>query len=251
MSFTIPKGWEELTQEELHHIVKLLWLYGENQDWQYKVELAALLYFCRIEVVKRTALGWLCRKEETSDTFILASELLPSMLNHVEWVCRTEEMTVRIEQVGKYKAVDFKLQELMFGDYLNAENYYQAFLSGKDTDSLMGMARILYGVPDGVDVPELCDEYLAGAFLWFSAVKNLLGKWFPHFLKPPSDAGMTISRENLRDNTLAQIRLLTKGDVTKQEYILEKTDTWTALAELDAQACEAEEIKRKYSASRT
>ena len=34
--------------------------------------------------------------------------------------------------------------------------------------------------------------------------------------------------------------------LTKQDYIMNHTDTWTALGELDALAMEAEEIKQKY-----
>jgi hypothetical protein len=44
----------------------------------------------------------------------------------------------------------------------------------------------------------------------------------------------------------AQMRLLTKGDVTKEQYIRDEVDTWTALAELDASAKEADEIEKKY-----
>ena len=68
---------------------------------------------------------------------------------------------------------------------------------------------------------------------------------FCHFFKPAAN-GSAGTQEDQREVMNAQIRLLTKGDVTKQKYILEETDTWTALAELDALAKEAEEIKRKY-----
>jgi hypothetical protein len=75
-------------------------------------------------------------------------------------------------------------------------------------------------------------------FLWFCAVKQLLGRWFHNFLKPAGESGTAITQESQYESTQAQIRLLTKGDVTKQKYILEQTDTWTALAELDALAKE-------------
>ena len=46
------------------------------------------------------------------------------------------------------------------------------------------------------------------------------------------------------------MRLLTKGDVTKEHDIRNNVDTWTAMAELDALAQEAEEIERKYGKKR-
>ena len=56
---------------------------------------------------------------------------------------------------------------------------------------------------------------------------------------------VTIWRENMVDSMRAQIRMLTKGDVSKKDYILNHVDTWTALEELDAQAQELEEIKQR------
>lgn len=44
----------------------------------------------------------------------------------------------------------------------------------------------------------------------------------------------------------AQIRALTKGDITKEKEIL-SLDTWRALTELDAQAKEYEEMKKMYN----
>lgn len=246
MSFTIPKGWEELTAEQLRYVIRLLWLYNSHADWQQRVQTAAFLHFCNIEVVSHTDQGWLCRERRHGTTFLLDPELLPSIMQHVEWMTKTERMTVRIEQVEGHKAVDFELLELPFGKYLEAENNFQSYLQSKKESCLVELARILYLVPDGGDAPELREEILMGAFLWFNAVKQLLGQQFPNFLKPASGKQEDITQESLIESMRAQIRLLTKGDVTKQKYILEETDTWTALAELDALAKEAEEIKRKY-----
>ena len=246
MSFTIPKGWEELTAEQLRYVIRLLWLYNGHADWQQRVQTAAFVHFADIEVVIHTDQGWLCRERRHGATFLLDPELLPSIMQHVKWMTETERMTVRIEQVEGHKAVDFELQELPFGKYLEAENNFQSYLQSKKESCLVELARILYLVPDGSDAPELREEILMGAFLWFNAAKQLLGQQFPNFLKPASGKQEDITQESLIESMRAQIRLLTKGDVTKQKYILEETDTWTALAELDALAKEAEEIKRKY-----
>lgn len=259
MAFIIPKGWEELTAEQLRYVIRLLWLYNGHADWQQRVQTASFLHFCNIEVVSHTDQGWLCRERRHGATFLLDPELLPSIMQHVEWMTETERMTVRIEQVEGHKAVDFELRTLKFGNYLKAENSFQSYLAGKDTVSLIWLARQLYKVPDKEDgsdeeielydkgiAAQFADEILMGAFLWFNAAKQLLGEQFPNFLKPASGKQEDITQESLIESMRAQIRLLTKGDVTKQKYILEETDTWTALAELDALAKEAEEIKRKY-----
>lgn len=246
MEFTIPKGWEELTQEQLRHVLRLLWLHDGHADGKRRVQVAAFIFFCNIEVVHETDQGWLCRERRHGATFLLNTELLPSLLQSVEWVTETEKMTVRIEQAGGYKAVDFELQDLPFGKYLEAENNYQSFLQSKMDKCIVELTKILYLVPDGSEDPDFREEELMGTFLWYAAAKQLLCRQFPDFLKPVDGKLEQVTQESLIESMRAQIRLLTKGDVTKQRYILEETDTWTALAELDALARDAEEIRRKY-----
>lgn len=246
MSFTVPTSWSELTQEQLRFMLRLLWLYGEAPDWQRRVKVAAFLHFTGVEVVRRTDQGWLCRERTTGKTFLLDPDLLPSIVRPLDWTCHSEQIDVRIDRVGEYQALDFKLQEMMFGEYLEAEGYFQSYLLGRKEESLVGLANRLYRIPDNQDVPELKEEVLIGAFLWFSAAKQLLAREFPNFLKLAAGEPEPITRESLIESVRAQMRLLTKGDVTKEDYIKNNVDTWTAMAELDALAKEAEEIQRKY-----
>lgn len=246
MSFTIPGSWEELTQQQLRLVLRLMAIYNDSADWEERLKLSALLYFCNFRVVKRTMKGWLCQERKTKKAFLLDPHLLPSMVSHLDYLCHVETINVRIESFNGHQACDFELQELMFGDYLQAENYFQSFLQSEKEDSLKGLVNILYNVGEDENVKQYPQEILYGAFLWFSAAKMLLGKMFPHFLKPSEEESGQVTQETLMENMRAQIRLLTKGDVTKNKYILEKTETWEALAELDALAQEAEEIKLKY-----
>lgn len=243
MRFKVPTSWNELSQSELRYVMKLLWLYGEHPNGVDRVQVASFLHFTGTEVVRRTSDGWLCREVRTSKTFLLDPSLLPSLLEPLGWVCRPETLDVRIDRVGDYSAVDFSLRELMFGDYLQVENFFQSYLQSKQSDCLFRMARLLYRVPTDDSALCLCNEVLLGVFLWFNAAKQLLGREFPHFLKPASDDSGPVTRERLVSGMRAQIRALTKGDVTKQRYILEETDTWTALSELDALAAESERLR--------
>lgn len=51
--------------------------------------------------------------------------------------------------------------------------------------------------------------------------------------------------EQVTEAMNAQIRALTKGDITKEKEVL-AMDCWRALTELNAQAKEYEELNRKY-----
>jgi len=73
---------------------------------------------------------------------------------------------------------------------------------------------------------------------------------FPNFFKKvggDSEAEPP-SYDELRRNIDAQIRALTKGDITKEKEIL-SLDAMRALTELDAQAREYDEIRKKYPAT--
>ena len=245
MSFNLPTEWSQLNQEQLRHVVRLIWLYAETPDWENRVSTAAFLFFAGLEVAKRLPEGWLCREQASGKTFLFAPDLLPACVQSVSFVCQVEQMTDRIEIDG-LDAVDFELQELPFGKYLELEGFYQSYLLSRNNDCLQGMARILYRVPEDDDAEDLKDEILMGVFLWYGAVKQLLSREFPNFLKPASTAAGSITRESLIASMRAQMRLLTKGDVTKEQYIRNEVDTWTALAELDASAKEADEIEKKY-----
>ena len=86
---------------------------------------------------------------------------------------------------------------------------------------------------------------LLSVFLWFSAVKRYFASVFTHFLKPVASGQQTGTKTSQREMVAAQIRLLTKGDITKNQAVME-TNTWDALTELDALAQDSEEFKRKY-----
>ena len=78
MSFNLPTTWSQLNQEQLRHVVRLIWLYAETPDWENRVSTAAFLYFARLEVAKRLPEGWLCREQASGKTFLFAPDLLPA-----------------------------------------------------------------------------------------------------------------------------------------------------------------------------
>ncbi len=93
----MPTEWSQLNQEQLRHVVRLIWLYAETPDWENRVSTAAFLYFARLEVAKRLPEGWLCREQTSGKTFLFAPDLLPACVQSVSFICQVEQMTDRIE----------------------------------------------------------------------------------------------------------------------------------------------------------
>lgn len=244
VAFKVPSSWGELTQQQLRYIISLLYIYGEQAEGMECVKLWALRYFCGYDVIRKTDAGWLCTLRESGQTFLLDAELLPGMLELLAWIGHPEDMTVRLEAIGEYHAVDMLFHNLPFGRYLDLENYYQYYLQSRDGKYLKRMVRILYQIPEGDEV-QMEGFVPLSAFLWFTATKKYFSQVFHHFLKPVADGQHTGTRESQLEMMSAQIRLLTKGDITKNQAVC-AAPAYDALVELDALARESEEFNKKY-----
>lgn len=244
VSFTVPTSWGELTQKQLRYVLSVMFLYGRKTERMEMVKLWALRYFCRFEPIRKTDAGWLCQLIDSKKAFTLNPELIPSMLEQLSWLDHPEEMTVRLEEVSGYKAVDMSFHRLPFKLYLELENYYQYFLATEDGKYLEKMFRILYSVPTGLET-SMAQYIPLSVFLWYTATKHTFSKVFHHFLKPVREGQQTGTQESQLEMMNAQIRLLTKGDITKNNEVL-LSSTWDALTELDALARDSEEFNRKY-----
>ena len=243
MEFTVPRSWDELTQQQLRTVLLLYAVLADQPGGMNEVKISAWANFCHVAIMKRTDQGWLCHLTDKGSDFILDPELLPSMLSHLEWLEHPEQMTVRVENIGDFMAKEMYLRDITFGQWLSLENFYQGYLQTKDEQRLRDMATILYGMTDS-QTGKIRPELLLGVFLWFGAAKLYWASIFTHFFKP-AGKGSAGTQEDQREMMNAQIRLLTKGDVTKTEKVF-NTPLEPALTELDAQARDAEEMKRKY-----
>ncbi len=104
------------------------------------------------------------------------------------------------------------------------------------------MAGILYRKED---IQLLPSEEIS-IFYWWASVKQMVSSMFPHFFQPAPVADQDIpDAETVRRSVDAQIRALTKGDITKEEQIL-SMPAIRALTELDAQAKEYQDLNKKY-----
>ena len=108
------------------------------------------------------------------------------------------------------------------------------------------MAAILYNKDD----IKLSAAESLGVFYWWAGVKAMVSAMFPNFFKPSApvdleDGSTPASYDEMRRNIDAQIRALTKGDITKEAEVL-SLDALRALTELDAQAREYDELQKRY-----
>lgn len=244
VSLTCPTKWGQLSQEQLRYTLDLI---GCNLYSDVEIRTYMLFRFCNIEVLKKRPHGVSVRMKQEDGRwryFDMQTWQIQDMIAQLSFINSPEDMDIRLEDIAGLKPVNGLLRGVAFLDYLNLEGYYQAYLQTKSNDRIVKMAKILYRnkKDKSPKTLELDTAELTGTLFWFCHVKKVLAENFPHFFKPARTVG---GKYKLIDAFNAQLRALTDGDVTKEEFI-KGYDCWRCLTELDAKAREADEFKAKY-----
>lgn len=235
LRLTVPTGWGELSQDELRMALRCK---ARNEE-PWRQRLAVLLHLTGMKIIRREGSHWVCSvptAEQKSQRFNLDPELLPSMLESLQWLDEPGGHPVRPDRLRGVTALPATLHDVAFGTYLQCENCYQGILQSQSEEAVANLASLLYpGLKGRLEMWEQL-----GVIQWWAQVKTLFSQQWPNFFKP-GDGGSAAAMVEVMNN---QIRALTGGDVTKEAEIL-GIDTWRALTELDAKAREADEFNRK------
>lgn len=240
ISLVVPKSWQELTDTQLYYIYNL---FADNLS-PSQIKTFCLMKWGKVSVVCRYGKGYLLQHGKTQ--FVVSAELLADAIHALDWIDDLPTTPVRISSIKGAKAVDVSFMGVPFEKYLYCDNLYQGFLKTQNHALLAQMAEVLY---DKENIKINREEKIS-IFYWWAALKSFLSRTFPTFFQPMYVDGDDFHDDTnigakLQDAMNAQIRALSKGDITKEKDVL-GMDTWRALTELQAQAEEYEEIKRKY-----
>ena len=242
INLEVPKSWEELTQEQLKYYYFVLTMCRSAAE----VKTYCLCRWSGLEVLYPYGTGFMCRHEQRE--FVLQPLRVAAAIQSLDWTDTLPTSPVRLERIGKYRALPADFQEVPFETFIICDNLYQGYLSAKDDQMLDDLARVLY--QSAKVRPDAAERI--GVFYWFASLKEMFARQFKHFFQPLSahDDGNMFNQgksqyEIIYHAVNAQIRALTKGDVTKEKEVL-AIDTWRALTELDALAKEYEDFNKKY-----
>lgn len=249
VNLTLPTSWKQLTDRQLRFIFRLI----AKGCTEAEVKAHCLLRWAGLRVVGHLSDGRTLLKQTRSGAgrtggglmFPVSIAQLANLLQTLAWLGELPHHPVRISRIGrfkKHKAAEASLHGLPFEAFLYCDNLYQGYLHTQDAELLRQMAEVLY---DALGI-KLSPAESVGVFYWFAAVKQLFAKTFTHFLQPVNEDGGNMMQASLATRLTeamnAQLRALTKGDITKEETV-RRLDTWRALYELDALAKDAEYLK--------
>ena len=242
VNLIVPRSWEELSQEQLKYYFFVLTMCRSAAE----VKTYCLCRWSGLEVLYPYGEGFMCRHEQRE--FVVQPLQVAAAIQSLDWTDTLPTSPVRLERIGKYRALPADFQEVPFETFIICDNLYQGYLSAKDDQLLDDLARVLY--QSAKVRPDAAERI--GVFYWFASLKEMFARQFKHFFQPLSahDDGNMFNQgksqyEIIYHAVNAQIRALTKGDVTKEKEVL-AIDTWRALTELDALAKEYEDFNKKY-----
>ena len=250
INLTTPRSWKELSSKQLIYIS---WLMCQSLTVPEFLTFA-FIRLSGITVLKKDGDIWYCKRKK--ERFILTAEQALSFSKQFAWLTSEIGEVTPLSVLKNIKHKDARLHGLPLSQYLACENYYQAFLFTKKEVFLNCLIASFYF--NGKEFNDAKTLKLSKkfenlpfrvrhtVFLWFYGFKSVLQKNFPNFFQKvetiledekPQAPNMRVQIDNI-------IRTLTGGDVTKTEAIYQ-TETWTALAELDAKARENKDLERR------
>lgn len=252
IELTLPTSWAELSQKQLRFLLSTIvqtQTRNKNRGFRslddYSIQTSAqvaticLLKWCSLKIICRYDDGWLVAHE--GEEFKILSSQISAVITHLSFIREIPKEPVRLDKIDGAVAIPADISsDFTFDNWLSCETLWQAYQITSEDAILLQMAEILYR-KEGI---KASPAELLGVFYWWAAVKYMASDLFPNFFKP-SAGGDTPTADSMRRNIDAQIRALTKGDVTKEQEIL-ALPALRALTELDAQAREYEELNKKY-----
>ena len=224
LNLTAPKSWSELSQSQLDFLL-----------------VYCLFRWNGVKVITPYADGWLVAHDGRE--LVISSVDVAAATAFLSWTAELPSEPVRLDRVDGADAVEASLgDDFSFDDWLSCEALWQGYQVVKNSEFLRQMAEILYRKP-GISLKE---HESVGIFYWWAGLKSECNRLYPNFLQP-AEPGTAVepTQDMIRRNMDAQIRALTKGDITKEELIL-AMPAHRALTELDALAREYDELNRKY-----
>ncbi len=238
----VPKSYSELSDRQARWLFRAMLRHPDMNSGEFKT--IVFVRFSGIKVITRflDTSDWLIKAGKT--IFRIDPQTLAVATRHLDWILFPPAHPWRPRKIAGRRPADPRLYDLRFADWLSIENLYQGYIQTENPELLRDITRLL--------IPRLHlrirNWELQAVFRWIASVKDFYSKRFPNFYSAaPEDGALGNSRfsaRQLEDSMNAQIRALTKGDVTKEREILEMP-TLRALVELDAQAREYQEFKSK------
>ena len=236
----LPTAWEELTQEKLRTVFRLMATGAAGAALTAK----AFLIFAGLkpegEDIYRNRAGFLMK---------IGVRQIAAAAMHLDFLTKMPTAAVRLDRAedGTPCKTGADFEDATFGEFLHADGLFLMYLNNPEAnaDRLSEIAEMLYpGIGRAAATSPLMN---ANIIVWLTGLKHQLTGMYPYLFAAPAAADYEETPEEAaarrRRATLSMIRALTGGDITKENDILQ-TAAHSALNELNEKAREAKELEK-------
>lgn len=241
INFILPQDWQELGDKQLRYVYELI----AAEHTTDEIKTICLLRWSGTKVIGRQETGsYILKKGKL--LFEVTPVTLAELLPHLDWLGSLPTVPVRLSKINRQQALPADFEGVPFETYIICDNLYQGYLSTQNDELLDELGATLYGKSMTFKLAERIN-----IFYWFASLKETLSKKYSDFFQPvagAADGNLLGSSTSVEDAMNAQIRALTKGDITKEAEVL-ALDTHRALTELNAQAREYRELNSKLNSN--
>ena len=244
LNLIVPKGWQELTDKQLLFVYRLLADGLPSVDIRTK----CLLKWGDTHVVGEGNASCHYLLKHRGQVYDVSFTQVAEVISLMAWLDELPAFPVRPSRFRFHRPLPADFAGVPFERFLVCDNLYQGYLTTKDEHLLDEMGKVLYDCK----VKAFPSHFRIAFFYWFAALKQYLSIAFPHFYRATkSEDSNLLGSPTLQvaEAMNAQIRALTKGDVTKEKEIL-SLETWRALTELNVQAKEYKQINAQINAKK-
>lgn len=242
----IPAAWSQLTDHQAAQVISVIHL-AKGLSREEALTICALRT-SGIRLISTDSTGALilipktCTSARKTIISRIPYQRLTALISAISWVLDMPDIPWRPNRLMLAKPASPRLTEFTFGQFLEADALYSAFLQSPDQEKLLRLAKIL--VPHHLRKPAKWEQQ--AIILWFSSLKAWLARRYPSLFttSPVEGTAGTLAplRQSFQAQFDAQLRALTKGDPLKEDAVL-NLPLHRALTELDAQAAETQHIK--------
>lgn len=252
VNLKLPTKWIDLSNRQLLFVAKLfLSDFAKNRS---KFLTHAFVFFSGARIINYSIIGFHRLKIKGTPSFEMEVSLVTSIANTLDWLFKDVTEIKPLKRILFAFPVNYRLHYTNFEQFLTAENYYIAYSETKQVKYLNMLIASLYSLPFQsfnskkiksrsklFNLVSLQTKYTV--FLWFSGFRWYMYQECPDLFKV-SDDSKTQTKLIIKEHILGFIRGLTEGDVTKTNAVY-KTDTWTALYELNEKAKQGNKETKK------
>ena len=248
----VPVNYSEMTEKQIRYVATLK-LHGvtEKDIWR-----RCFIKFSGIKPMAESGNNYVFSKNKLKGFFTMKIDDLSCFVRKMSWLT-TQYSGVKPIQIIGLNPCDELMRDTKLIQYIDAENHYQAFIFTGDENELILLAATLY--QKGSEYNKASVKIIAEnikklkvelyvCLMWMLGIKQEFASKWPYLFPSSSGANdeddfqtVVPDMERIIRN---QLRMLTKGDVTKESKVL-ATLTHSALDELNSQCYEYEKSKQK------